>query len=147
MSENAVPNGYQAVTPYLIVEEADKLLDFIRDAFGAKERLRMPAEDGTISHAETVIGDSVVMVGGSAEGAVPTRACVHLYLADCDAAYQAALTAGGESVQEPQDQFYGDRTAGVKDPSGTTWWLATRVENLSPEEMRRRAEEAGFQPS
>ena len=116
-------------------------------AFDGNVRMRMDGPDGGVAHAEVVIGDSVVMVGGADGESAPTSASIHLYVSDCDATYARALQAGATSVSEPEDQFYGDRMAGVRDPSGTTWWLATRFETLTPEEMARRSEELAQQGS
>jgi PhnB protein len=141
MSTGAAPEGYATVTPYLVVDDPVGLLNFVRTVFGAEERMRMEGPEGGIAHAETVIGDSVVMVGGSTEQWSASPAVLHLYVADCDGTYRRALEADAESVREPQDEFYGDRMAGVRDPNGNTWWLAQRVEEVPEDEMARRAEE------
>jgi uncharacterized glyoxalase superfamily protein PhnB len=90
-------------------------------------------------HAEVIIGDSVIMMGEAGEVNPPVPAMLYLYLEDCDAAYQRALAAGAVSLQEPKDEFYGDRTAAVKDAFGNQWWMATRIEEVSAEELERRA--------
>jgi PhnB protein len=90
-------------------------------------------------HAEFTIGDSVVMVGEANDEHPPMPAMLHLYVEECDAAYQQAMSAGATSIQEPRTQFYGDRMAGVRDSQGNQWWLATHVEDVSPEELQRRA--------
>jgi PhnB protein len=137
-----VPEGYQTVTPYLIVEGADGLIDFLKQAFGAEQRgPRMVAADGSIGHAEVRIGDSIVMVADANEQFPAKPGLLHLYLPDCDATYQRALEAGATSTQEPTDQFYGDRSAAVTDPSGNTWWISTHVEDVSEDEMAKRVEE------
>ncbi len=141
MAVKPIPDGYHTVTPYLIVEGADELLEFAKEAFGAEETVRMPKPDGSVAHAEVRIGDSVVMLGDAGEPWPPMPAAIHLYVDDCDTAYRRALEAGATSVQEPADQFYGDRSAGVRDPVGNVWWLATHVEDLSEEEIAKRAEE------
>ena len=128
MAVKPIPDGYHNVTPYLLVQGADKLIDFLKEAFAAEEMLRMPGADGSTSHAEVRIGDSVVMMGQPADGtAMP--AALYLYLEDVDAAYKRALQAGGESTEEPADQPYGDRRAGVKDPCGNMWWIATHIKD------------------
>lgn len=135
-----VPDGYRTVTPYLAVRDAAGLVEFLREAFGAESRgdmLTMP--DGTIGHAELEIGDSVVMVGEAPED--PARAMLHLYVEDCEAVYEQALRAGAESVSEPTDHFYGDRSGGVRDAWGNQWYVSTRIEDVPPDDMRRRAEE------
>jgi PhnB protein len=128
MAAEGVPDGYQSVTPYLMVHGVDALLDFVERAFGAEEIMRMPDPDGTITHAEVRIGDSVVMMGEASERwpAMPTS--LHLFVEDSDAAYERARSAGGTSVREPTDEPYGDRMSGVKDPFGNLWWMATRLE-------------------
>ncbi len=141
MGTSAAPEGYASVTPYLIVDDAAGLLDFVRTVFDAEERMRMEGPDGGIAHAETVIGDSVVMVGGSTDEYPASPGVLHVYVADCDGTYRRALEAGAESVREPKDEFYGDRMAGVRDAYGNTWWLAQRVEDVPEDEMVRRAEE------
>jgi PhnB protein len=134
-----IPDGYRTVTPYLVVRDVPRLIDFLCQAFGATERMRTPRPDGSIMHAEVTIGDSRIMMG-EPEGATPLMpACVHLYAVDTDALYHLALQAGATSLREPADQFYGERMAGVQDPVGNQWWIATRTENLSPEELARRA--------
>lgn len=139
MAVKPIPEGYHTVTPYLIVEDVAELIDFVRVAFNAEELMRMPEPDGRISHAEVRIGDSVVMMGGANEANPTMPGMLHLYVEDADAVYQQALAAGASSLQEPADQFYGDRTAGVRDAFGNSWWLATHIEDVSPEELRRRA--------
>ena len=134
-----IPEGYHTVTPYLIVHGVPKLIDFLVVAFGAKERLRMDNPDGSVSHAELELGDSVIMMGEASAEWNPLPGSIHLYVDDTDALYGRALKAGATSVREPADQFYGDRSAGVKDASGNYWWLATHVEDVPPEEMERRA--------
>lgn len=134
-----IPEGYHTVTPYLIVHGVPKLIDFLVAAFGAKERLRIDNTDGSVSHAELELGDSVIMMGEASAEWNPLPGSIHLYVDDTDALYARALKAGATSVREPADQLYGDRSAGVKDASGNYWWLATHVEDVSPEEMERRA--------
>ena len=137
----AIPEGYRSVTPYLIVEGAERLLDFVRQAFGAQERMRMPGPNGTIGHAEVTIGDSVVMLA-DAGGENPARpGTIHVYVENCDATYANAMAAGATSAREPRTEFYGDRMAGVDDPVGNRWWIATHVEDVSAEELERRSRE------
>lgn len=141
-----IPDGYNSVTPYLAVRGANELVAFLEKAFGANARGDiMRAPDGTIGHAELMIGDSVVMVGEAPEE--PVQAMLHLYVEDCDAVYKKALEVGGRSTSEPADQFYGDRTAGVQDPSGNQWYISTHVEDVAPDEMQRRAREQYMDPS
>jgi PhnB protein len=136
-----IPDGYHSVTPYLVVRGASRLLDFVKQAFAAEETERMPRADGSIGHAEVRIGDSVVMLGDATEQFSPMPGMIHMYVEDCEATYRRALNAGATSLQEPADQFYGDRMAGVRDPVGNSWWIATHVEDVSEEELSRRARE------
>jgi uncharacterized glyoxalase superfamily protein PhnB len=142
MAVKAIPEGYHSVTPYLVANDARGLLTFILEAFGAQERMITPTPDGRIGHGEVQLGDSVIMLGDAVQGMEPFPAMVHLYVEDCDAAYERALRSGAESLREPATQFYGDRSAGVKDRWGNTWWMATHVEDVTPEEMARRAKAA-----
>lgn len=150
MAVKPIPDGYHTVTPYLTVDGADKLIEFVKQAFGAEmrgEAFRTP--DGKVGHAEVQIGDSVVMLADaptSDSGEVMTG-LLHLYVEDVDAVYKRAVGAGATSVREPTNQFYGDRMAGVRDPVGNQWWIATHVEDVPPEEMAKRAEEAAAQQS
>lgn len=143
MAVKPVPDRYHTVTPYLVVRNVSGLIDFMKQVFEAEELERFHRPDGSITHAEVRIGDSVVMMGEASGEFEPVPAMLHVYQEDADAAYRRALAAGATSMQEPADQFYGDRTAGVKDAFGNQWWLATHVEDVSPEEMRRRAEAQG----
>lgn len=133
-----IPEGYHTVTPYITVDDARKLIDFITAAFGARVPELMTDDDGNLRHAEAQIGDSRVMIG-QARGEWKARpATLYLYLPDVDDTYKRALAAGATSLMEPADQFYGDRNGGVEDAFGNWWWLATHVEDVSPEEMQRR---------
>jgi PhnB protein len=137
-----IPEGYRSVTPYLIVREASKLIEFLQKAFLARERFRSPLPDGTIQHAEVMIGDSVVMLADAGGPWKPMQANINLYVEDCDGTYRRAMEAGGKSLREPATQFYGDRSAGVEDPWGNLWWISTHVEDVPAEEMERRAKAA-----
>lgn len=141
MAVKPIPEGYSTVTPYLVVEGASKLIDFAKQAFGAEERSRMDMPDGKVGHAEIVIGDSIIMLSDAAGEWKPIPAMIHLYVEDADKTYQRALEAGATSLQEPADQFYGDRSSGVLDPVGNRWWIATHVEDVPPDEMNKRAQE------
>jgi uncharacterized glyoxalase superfamily protein PhnB len=133
-----VPEGYHSVTPFIIVKGASRLLDFTKDAFGAKEISRMPNPDGTIGHAETRIGDSVIMMFDSKEGWPKTPGFLRLYVNDCDSTYQQALKTGAASVTKPTNMPWGDRVCRVRDPLGNIWWIMTRVEEVSQEEIEKR---------
>jgi uncharacterized glyoxalase superfamily protein PhnB len=133
-----IPDGYSVVTPYLVVRDPRQLVNFLTQAFGAKLNHQSLGPDGKIVHAEVKIDGSPVMIGGARPGIEPTSAMIYLYVTDTDANYKRALAAGGVSVMEPANQFYGDRNAGVKDPEGNQWWIATHIEDVSQEEMDQR---------
>ncbi|HEY7283644.1 MAG TPA: VOC family protein [Actinomycetota bacterium] len=135
------PAGYGTVTPYLPVEGAERVIEFAKRALDATERLRLPGPEGSVGHAELQIGDSVVMLGDVRDPADAMPGMLHLYVEDCDAAYARALEAGATTTREPRDEFYGDRMAGVRDPVGNVWYFATHVEDVSDDEMVRRAGE------
>lgn len=141
-----IPDGYHAVQPYLILDNAAAAIDFYKKAFGATERLRME-RDGRIGHAEIEIGDSCVMMADEHPqigayspkhyGGSPVSLMV--YVTDCDAVYKQALAAGATSDREPADQFYGDRMAGVVDPFGYKWFLGTHIKDVPLEELQQHA--------
>jgi len=134
------PDEYHTVTPYMIVPNVSGLIDFIQQVFDGQEVRRTNLPSGQVMHAEMRIGDSMVMLADANENFQPVTAMLHLYLEDTDAVYKKALAAGATSLREPEDQFYGDRTAGVQDPFGNQWWLSTHFEDVSNEEIQRRAE-------
>ena len=144
-----IPDGYHSLTPYLIIRGAKKAMEFYTKAFGAQETFKMLDDKGEIGHAEMRIGDSIFMLaeekpqmghksaatlGGSPVG-------ILLYVENVDEVFQRAIDAGAEVERPLANQFYGDRTGGVKDPFGFGWYLATHVEDVSPEEMQRRAQQ------
>ena len=135
-----VPERYHSVTPYLVVQGVPKLLEFLKQTFNSTELERVPRPDGTISHAEVRIGDSVVMMGEANAQSKPMPAMLYVYVEDVDAVYKRALQAGAKPVRELKDEFYGDRAGGVADPVGNQWWIATHKEDVSQEELRRRME-------
>jgi PhnB protein len=141
MAVDFKPAGYHTVTPYLVVEGAERLLAFILDALGGTEMMRLPGPDGRIGHAEVRVGDSVVMLADVPPSGEVTTAMMHLYVADSDATYQRALAAGATSLREPTNEFYGDRMSGVQDAFGNKWYFATHFEDVSDDEMARRAAE------
>jgi PhnB protein len=141
-----VPAGYHSVTPYLIVHDGAGAIAFYRQAFGATERVRMTRPDGRVGHAELQLGDSVVMLADEhpeigarspqALGGSPVT--ISLYVPDVDATVARAVAAGARLVRPVADQFYGDRAGGVVDPFGHAWHVATHIEDVPPEEMKRR---------
>jgi len=137
-----IPEGYHTVTPYLVVEGVPKLIDFMKQAFGAEEIFRSAMPDGSIMHADVKIGDSHIMLGEACDQHKPMPSMIHLYVTDADVVYKQALAAGGTSVMEISDQFYGDRSGGVKDSSGNLWWISTHKEDLSADEIAKRSKAA-----
>ena len=131
-----IPAGFHTVTPYLTVRGVKGLIEFVKAAFGAKLKMAHAMPDGTVMHAEVKIGDSIVMMG-EARDKVLESMC-YLYVKDTDKLYHQALKAGGTSIMEPVNQFYGDRNAAVKDAWGNQWWIGTHVEDVSPKEMNKR---------
>ena len=138
MAVKPIPEGFSAVTPYLIVREADKLLRFVQAAFGAEIKDEHRNPEGRVVHADFTIGGAHVMVGEANDQWPEKLGSIHLYVPDSDATFEAALKAGATSLYEPTTHFYGDRSSGVVDPAGVTWWISTHVEDVSPEEMERR---------
>jgi PhnB protein len=123
-----IPAGFRSLTPYLIVRGAAKLIDFMRQAFGAEEMLRATESDGTIMHAQVRIGDSILELSDGAEAWLPRPAAIHLYVSDADATYARAVAAGAATLIAPTDMPYGDREADVTDPFGNNWYIGTRKE-------------------
>jgi PhnB protein len=142
MNVKPIPEGYHTVTPYLVVRGVAGLIEFLKQAFDAVEIHRLTRPDGGVGHAEVKIGDSRIMLGEPMGDRSPMPAMLYLYLNDVDAVYRRALEAGATSMSEPADQFYGDRNAGIKDPCDNLWWIATHIEDVSPEELSRRAASA-----
>ena len=142
-----VPEGYPQVTPYLVVEGAEAAIEFYGTVFGATERMRLPGPDGTIGHAELQLGDSLIMVADEAPqlgirgpkviGGTPVT--ISVYVEDVDGVVERAVQAGATLLRPVEDQFYGDRSGQFEDPFGHRWSVATHVEDVSPEEMGRRA--------
>ncbi len=141
-----IPDGYHSVTPYLIIKGAADAIEFYKKAFGATELFRMDHE-GKVGHAEIKIGDSPIMLSDehpelgctspTTLGGTPVS--IMIYVDDVDTIFKQAIAAGGEQQKPVQDQFYGDRSGSLKDPFGHIWHVATHVEDVSPEEMDKRA--------
>lgn len=121
------PEGYSTVSPYLIVDGAERVIAFLAGAFDAEPLRAFKDADGRMIHAEVRIDDTVVMLGDSAPEWPPKPAHIHVYVRDVDATYRRALDAGGTSVQAPVQKGDADKRGGVKDPAGNTWWMATQV--------------------
>ena|SRR5579862_2119567 len=141
------PDGYTTVSPYLVVSDAGALMDFVKSVFGAAETMRMPGPDGKLMHGEARIGDTVVMMGTVSDPAKQKHAMLHIYVEDADAVYKRALEAGATGVRPVANQFYGDRAGGFDDAFGNTWYVSTHVEDVSPEELKRRMAAQFGQPS
>src|SRR5262245_40657787 len=140
-----IPENYHSVTPYLVVDGAAKAIDFYKRAFKAAEHVRMPGPENKIAHAEIKIGDSMVMLSDPMEsvhkspktlGGTPIT--LMIYTEDVDTTVADAIKAGAQTLRPVEDQFWGDRMGGVTDPFGHQWFVATHIEDVSPEEMKRR---------
>lgn len=143
----AIPDGYPRVSPYLAVAGAAKAIDFYREVFDAEERFRMDAPDGKIGHAEIAIGNSVIMLSDenpewgnkSPQTLGGSPVTISVYVEDVDATFKTAIAAGATELRPVEDQFYGDRAGSFADPFGHLWHVASHIEDVSPEEMERRA--------
>lgn len=145
-----IPEGYHTATPYLIIKDAAGAIEFYKEAFGATVGECMTDADGKVRHGEIKIGDSPFMItdehpqfpdylSPQSRGGTPVH--IYLYVEDADAVFRAAIAAGAKVLQPLQDQFYGDRSGGVTDPYGHIWYIATHIEDVSPEEMQKRTAE------
>jgi len=141
MSVKPIPDGYHTITPYLVCERLSKLIEFLKSAFGAIEKERHLSKTGRVMHAEVQIGDSIIMMGEAMEEFPSVQTSLYFYVEDTDTVYNKAIKAGGISLMEPANQFYGDRNAGVQDLSGNKWWIATHVEDVSGAEMELRSKD------
>jgi PhnB protein len=146
-SVKPIPDGYRTLTPYLIVGDAAAAIAFYKTVFGARERLRLAAPEGRIGHAELEIGDSVVMLADEhpQHQAYPpahfggSPVTLHLYVENVDAVVAHAAAAGGKITRPVDNMFYGDRAGSFTDPFGHVWHVATHIEDVSPDEINRRA--------
>jgi uncharacterized glyoxalase superfamily protein PhnB len=132
------PDGYQSVIPYLHVNGAARLIAFMKEVFDAAEIAIYPRPDGTVGHAALRIGDSVIELADVSTEWPAMPCAMQVYVPDTDSAYHRALKAGAKSLVEPADQFYGDRTASVRDSCGNNWYIATQIEVVSLEEVQKR---------
>ena len=150
MAVKPIPDGYHSVTPYLIFDNAAAALEFYKKALGAVELMRFPAPGGKIGHAEIRIGDSPVMLSDespemnalSARTIGGSPVSLMVYVEDVDALVARAVAAGAKLVRPVANQFYGDRTGGIDDPFGYHWYIATHVEDVPPDELKKRAAKA-----
>ena len=146
MAVKPIPDGYHTVTPYLIVQDAARALDFYTQAFGATELMRLPDPSGRMGHAEIRIGNSPIMLADecpdmgyrSPQSLGGAAVSIVLYVEDVDARFDQAIAAGAKALKPVADQFYGDRTGTLEDPFGHVWTLATHTEDVAPEEIQRR---------
>jgi uncharacterized glyoxalase superfamily protein PhnB len=139
MSVHYLPEGYNSVNSYLITPHAEQVIEFLKAVFDAEEVGRLLGPDGKIGHAEVQLGNSRIMLSTGMPGSTPSSSVLVVYVPDTDATYARAIAAGAESVREPADQFYGDRSGGVKDSAGNQWWIHTHIEDVSFDEVERRA--------
>ncbi|MGB8509474.1 MAG: VOC family protein [Pyrinomonadaceae bacterium] len=147
----AIPEGYHSLTPYIVVNDGARAIEFYKQAFGATELFRMDAPGGKIGHAEIRIGDSNIMLADehpemnarSPQTLGGSPVSLMLYVTDVDATVGKAVEAGAKLTRPIADQFYGDRTGGIEDPFGHAWYIATHVEDVAPEELQKRAAAAG----
>jgi PhnB protein len=138
MAVKPIPDGYSTYTPYYVVDGAAEFIEFLKKAFGAEETLRMPAPGGKIGHAEVRIGNSMLMLADPGPEHPVRQFNGMLYVSDVDSAFKTAVAAGARSERQPENMFYGDRMGGVIDKWGNHWWIGTHVEDVSPDEMKRR---------
>jgi PhnB protein len=147
MTVKNIPDGYHSVTPYLIVKGGAEAIEFYQKAFGATELMRIPAPGGKVGHAEIKIGDSPIMLADefpemgykSPQTLGGSPVSIMIYVADVDTVFSQAIAAGGKEQRPVKDQFYGDRSGTLEDPFGHVWHVATHTEDVSPQEMERRA--------
>ena len=148
MAAKPIPDNYPRVAPYLAIDGAAAAIDFYKKAFGATERMRMPGSEGKIGHAEIDIEGALIMLADeyppmnfrSPKTIGGSPVMIHMYVPDVDAFFKRAKAAGVEVLREPTTQFYGDRSCAIKDPFGHLWSVATHVEDVSEEELRKRSE-------
>ncbi|RLS58671.1 MAG: VOC family protein [Planctomycetota bacterium] len=149
MSVNPIPTGCHSVTPYLVIKDAVSAIEFYKSVFGAEELMRMEMQPGVIGHAELRIGDSIIMLSEEfvemgfrsplTLGGTPVS--LMIYIPDAEEVFVQALTAGAQLVRPVMDQFYGDRSGMLTDPYGHVWTIATHIEDVAPDEMKRRMDE------
>jgi len=133
-----IPDEYRNVTPFIVVDNANGLIEFIGKAFGGTTRFKMDAPGGKVGHAEVMVGDSAIMIADPDERDLRAPAALHVYVDDVDRVFKTAVDAGGKSAGEPETHFYGDRSGCVADSWGNRWYISTHVEDVSPEEMTKR---------
>lgn len=142
MPVKPIPEGCNNVIPFLICKGTDKVIEFAQKTFGASVDDISRNENGLVMHATIHIRDSAVMLSEGSDRFPTTSTMMYIYVDNVDEVYKKGLEAGGESLREPTNEFYGDRSCGLKDVSGNQWWVASHVEDVSPEEMDKRQKEA-----
>lgn len=136
--------GYPVMSPVTVLDECARAVDWYKKVLGAKQRLRLDMPGGMVAHCELGFGDAVLMLGSPMPPQFPSKkACLGVYVKDCDATYKKALSAGARSLQEPADQFYGDRVARFEDPFGNEWSVTTHIKDVSEKEMKRAMAQMG----
>lgn len=151
----AIPDGYHSITPYLIVDDAGKALQFYKEAFGATELMRIEGPDGRIGHAEMKIGDSAIMLADeyptmgykSPRSLGGAAVSLMVYVEKADETFRQALSCGAQEIQPVKDQFYGDRSGTLKDPFGHVWTISTHMEDIAPDELHKRAQQVAKEMS
>ena len=138
MSVKPIPEGYQNVIPFLVCTGADKVIDFCQKVFDAKVMDISKDDKGVIMHGSIQIRDSAVMLSEGSERFPAYSTMMYLYVENCDEVYKRGIDAGGKSLREPTNEFYGDRSCGFTDPSGNQWWIATHIEDVSSLEIAAR---------
>ena len=137
-----IPAGFHTITPYVVVNGAERLIDFMKAAFDAELQYILKDPHQKVVHASVRIGNSNLMIADSNEKMLAIPCMLYLYVHDVDKVYKRAIETGAESLREPIDEFYGDRSAGVMDRWNNHWWIATHIEDVDPAEIQRRAEQA-----
>lgn len=135
---NPIPAGYTSVTPYLVVEGASELMEFMKTVFAAEQQMILPAPENKIGHAEIKLGNAIIMLADATGAYPPRQTMLHLYVDDADATYKRAIAAGAISQKEPKDEFYGDRSSAVTDKWGNFWGISTHVEEVPQAEIEKR---------
>jgi uncharacterized glyoxalase superfamily protein PhnB len=134
-----IPKGRPRVSPYLVTRDAERVIDFLKKVVGGVEEYRLASPDGKVMHGEVKIADSVVMLAEASDQHPAMPSMLSIYVEDVDATYAKALAAGATPIRPPADRFYGDRSGGVKDHAGNQWWFCSHIEDVSIEEIERRA--------
>ena len=136
MANSHIPEGYHSVTPYIMAKDADATIEFLKKTFDATEKEIIRTPEGKVGHGELRIGDSIIMISEASDQHPFHPSMLYIYVPNVDETYKRGIAAGGESMREPTDEFYGDRSAGMKDASGNQWWMATHQRKLSEQELQ-----------